>query len=158
MNDTVQQVVKQIANEALALFKAILEDDKTGRNDKTGKNTLKDKADDIKLKVETGDNIVIKLLYDDYLTYLEKDRPPATGNFPPQDKLRDWALARNIPADNGTLFLIARAIWRDGHKGRPVLASLAEQIEKKFATEWYAKLFEAMIDELNKCFNEWDIL
>ena len=58
-----------------------------------------------------------------------------------------------IPTDNNTLFLIARAIWRDGHEGRPILATLEEKIDRKFETEWYDQLFEATIDELNKYFN-----
>ncbi|MDR3058902.1 MAG: hypothetical protein LBU84_12280 [Prevotella sp.] len=152
MNTATQRVINEIAADILSLAKAVFKDDKVSRNTKTGKNTLKKRAEDIKLEVDTN-NAVIRLLFDDYLTYLENDRPPRKGKQPPLDELRDWALSKNIPTDNGTLFLIARAIWRDGHEGRPILATIEEQIEKRFKTEWYDKLFEATIDELNKYFN-----
>ena len=152
MNTTLQKVINEIATDTLGLAKAVFKDDKISRNAKTGKNTLKQKADDIKLEVDTN-NAVIRLLFDDYITYLENGRSPMKGKQPPLDSLRDWALSKNIPADNSTLFLIARAIWRDGHEGRPILATLGEQIDKKFENEWYDKLFEATIEELNKYFN-----
>ena len=152
MNIATQKVINEIAADILSLAKAVFKDDKVSRNTKTGKNALKERTEDIKLEVDTN-NTVIRLLFDDYLTYLENDRPPRKGKLPPLDELRDWALSKNIPTDNATLFLIARDIWRDGHEGRPILATIEEQIEKRFETEWYDKLFEATIDELNKYFN-----
>lgn len=152
MNNTTQKVINEIAADILNLAKAVFKDDAISGNVKTGKNALRDKADDIRLEVDTN-NAVIRLLFDDYISYLEKGRPPRKGKQPPLDELRDWALSKNIPTDNSTLYLIARAIWRDGHKGRPIMATIEQQIERRFETEWYDKLFEATIDELNKYFN-----
>ena len=118
------------------------------------KNTLREKAKDVDVSWRKANgNIVIEAYFDNYITFLEKGRAPRKGKFPPLDELRDWALARNIPTDNSTLFLIARAIWRDGHEGRPILATLEERIDRRFETEWYDQLFEATIDELNRYFN-----
>lgn len=152
MNNTTQKVINEIAADILNLAKAVFKDDAISGNVKTGKNALRDKADDIRLEVDTN-NAVIRLLFDDYISYLENDRPPRKGKQPPLDELRDWALSKHIPTDNSTLYLIARAIWRDDHKGRPIMATIEQQIERRFETEWYDKLFEATIDELNKYFN-----
>lgn len=152
MNTATKKVINEIAADILSLAKAVFKDDAISGNAKTGKNALRDKADDIKLEVDTN-NAVISLLLDDYISYLENDRPPRKGKLPPLDDIRNWALSKNIPTDNSTLYLIARAIWRDGHKGRPIMATIEQQIDRKFETEWYDKLFEATIDELNKYFN-----
>lgn len=48
-------------------------------------------------------------------------RPPPTG------ALRGWAQRHGIPADPGTLFLIARAIGRRGIRPRPFLVPALER-------------------------------
>lgn len=154
MTPAVKKVIDQITNEIAILAGDIFKDDKISRNPKVNKNTLRKKAKDVNVSWRAANgNIVIEVYFDNYITFLEKGRAPRKGKFPPLDELRDWALSRNIPSDNSTLFLIARAIWRDGHEGRPILATLEERIDSKFETEWYDQLFEATIDELNKYFN-----
>ncbi|HML64340.1 MAG TPA: hypothetical protein PKC55_05870 [Dysgonomonas sp.] len=154
MTPAVKKVIDQITNEIAILAGDIFKDDKISRNPKVNKNTLREKAKDVNVSWRAAKgNIVIEAYFDNYITFLEKGRAPRKGKFPPLDELRDWALSRNIPSDNSTLFLIARAIWRDGHEGRPILATLEERIDSKFETEWYDQLFEATIDELNKYFN-----
>jgi hypothetical protein len=154
MNTALKKVIEEITAEIAGLADTIFKDDRISGNPKVNKNTLKDKGKDVKVSWrEQNGNIVIDTYFDNYLAFLEKGREPRKGKFPPLDELRDWALSRNIPADNSTLFLIARAIRRDGLEGRPILATLEERIEHKFDTEWYDKLFEATIDELTKYFN-----
>jgi hypothetical protein len=154
MNTALQKIIEEITGEIAVLADAVFKDDKVSSNRKVNKNTLKNKGKDVEVSWrEQNGNIVIDTYFGNYLDYLEKGREPRKGKFPPADELRDWALSKNIPADNSTLFLIARAIWRDGYEGRPILATLEEQIEHKFDTEWYGKLFEAIIDKLTKYFN-----
>ncbi len=154
MTPALKKAIDQITNEIAILAGDIFKDDKISRNPKVNKNTLREKAKDVNVSWRAANgNIVIEAYFDNYITFLEKGRAPRKGKFPPFDELRDWALSRNIPTDNNTLFLIARAIWRDGHEGRPILATLEERIDSKFETEWYDQLFEATIDELNKYFN-----
>lgn len=154
MTPALKKAIDQITNEIAILAGDIFKDDKISRNPKVNKNTLREKAKDVNVSWRAANgNIVIEAYFDNYITFLEKGRAPRKGKFPPLDELRDWALSRNIPSDNSTLFLIARAIWRDGHEGRTILATLEERIDSKFETEWYDQLFEATIDELNKYFN-----
>lgn len=156
MTDHVLKVVEEISRDIVALAQFILDNDSTGVNNKTGKNTLKDsvmiKDADSRISFgSNGDNVVIELLFNNYIDYIEKGRRP--GKMPPISALKEWAQSRGISTDNSTLFAIANAIKRDGIEGRPVLATLEREIENSFENEWYDKLFEAMTSELNKYFD-----
>ncbi|MBK5722111.1 hypothetical protein JGH11_14630 [Dysgonomonas sp. Marseille-P4677] len=156
MSQEISKVVEAIANDVLRLSQIVLGDNNIGVNQKTGRNTLKDSAMARNVKVEIrnlSESIVIETLLDNYVNYIEQGRKPKQGKQPPIDALRDWALSRGIPSDNSTLFLISRAIWRDGQRGRPILATLEEEIEKQFENKWADMLFEAITDELNKYFD-----
>ncbi|GAB6007505.1 hypothetical protein [Dysgonomonas reticulitermitis] len=131
----------------MALAQFVLDNDSAGVNSKTGRNTLKDSAlvKDVGSRISfgnNGDNVVIELLFNNYIDYIEKGRRP--GKMPPISALKEWAQSRGISTDNSTLFAIANAIKRDGIEGRPVLATLEREIENSFENEWYDKLFEAM--------------
>lgn len=155
MNTELHKVIEAIAADILSLAQIVMDDDGVGMNPKTGKNTLSGshllQNMDVNVTEQNG-SVVINLLLDHYVEYLERGRKPRTGKQPPIDALRDWALARNIPADNSTLFLISRAIWRDGFEGRPILATLQEEIDRHFEAEWAGMILEAMTAEVDKLF------
>ena len=140
MTPALKKAIDQITNEIAILAGDIFKDDKVSNNPKVNKNTLREKAKNVNVSWRAANgNIVIEAYFDNYITFLEKGRVPRKGKFPPLDELRDWALSRNIPSDNSTLFLIARAIWRDGHEGRPILATLEERIDSKNGTSNFLK-------------------
>ncbi|MBB4036958.1 hypothetical protein GGR21_002872 [Dysgonomonas hofstadii] len=145
MKDSITQIIEVIAADVMKLSHIVMEN-----------NNLKNSALDknMRVQVKQADNsIVIETLFDNYIDYIEQGRKPMTGKQPPIDALRDWALSRGIPTDNSTLFLISRAIWRDGTESRPILSALEEEIEKAFDEKWADQLFEAITDELTKYFN-----
>lgn len=152
----IAKIVNKIAEEILTLANLILEDDNISKNVKINKNTLRDSSlrNNIVSKIESLDEpIVINTLFDNYINFIEWDRPKEYGKQPPIDSLRNWAMSRGIPTDNSTLFIISRAIWRDGHKGRPIIATLEKEIEKSFEDGIFEELFEAIIKELTDYFN-----
>lgn len=139
------KVVEAIAADILALAQEVLRD-----------NSLQDSHlyKNMSVQVDSGyEPVVVSLLLDNYAEYLEKGRKPATGKKPPIDALREWALARNIPADNPTLWAISTAIQRDGYEARPILAALEQQVETYFEREWADKLFDALTEGLMKYFD-----
>lgn len=155
MDTAITKAIEAIAADVLKLSQTILSDGNVGKNAKTGRNTLKSSAlqDNVKVEIRNiGESVVIETLFDNYIGYIEQGRKPRTGKQPPIDALRDWALSRGIPTDNSTLFLIGRAIRRDGYEGRPVLATLEEEIEKLFDDKWADMLFDTITDELSKYF------
>lgn len=145
MNRATIEAIEAIANDVQMLAQTVLKD-----------NSLSDSAlyDNIKVEIKSlSEPVVIEVLFDNYIEYIEKGRKPNTGRKPPIDALRDWALARGIPADNSTLWAISTAIQRDGYEGRPLLAALEEKIEEYFEREWADKLFDAAMEELTNYFN-----
>lgn len=155
MNKTTIDVINNIANDILTLLNIIFEDDSISNNRKVGKNTLKDSAlrNDVEAKVITSDNAIIQTFFNHYIIYVEKGRKKGAKRIP-IDALRDWALRKGIPTDNNTLYAIQTAIVRDGIKGRPILATLENNIEELFEKQYFDELFTTIITELQDFFKD----
>lgn len=154
----VRQAMNKIADDLLALAAAVLEDDSISSNEKVGKNTLRDSAlrGDLEAAISqtVGDDAVIRALFNHYVVYLEWDRPPKYKKKPPIDVLKEWAAKNGIPTDAGTLWAISTAIWRDGHKGRPIFATMDKELDGLFTDNWSDQLYEAIVDNLDNFFND----
>ena len=154
----VQLAINKIADDLLALAAAVLEDDTISTNEKVGRNTLRDSA--LRGGLETtisqanGDDPVIKALFNHYVVYLEWTRPPKYKKKPPISVLKDWAAKNGIPTDADTLYRISYAIWRDGHKGRPIFATIDKELDGLFLGDWADKLYDAIVDNLDNFFND----
>lgn len=158
MTTEVDKILNAIADDFLALAHAILEDDSISVNTKVGKNTLKDSAlnDDLAVALsKTGrDDTVIRALFNNYVGYIEWTRPPKYKSRPPISALKDWAEKNGIPTDADTLYKISYAIWRDGHAGRPIFATIDNNLDALFNNDWSDALFNAINEELTQYFNE----
>lgn len=155
--ESVQMIINAIADDLLAISHAVLEDDSISANRKTGQNTLKDSAlnGDLYATISqtTGEDAVITAFFNHYVVYLEWSRPPKYGKRPPISALKDWAEKKGIPTDALTLAKIATAIWRDGHTGRPIFATIDRETDNLYQTEWADKLYAAVTEELDIYFN-----
>lgn len=156
MTPDVSNAIKAIANEIRMLAEYIMDSD-VGINEKVNKNTLKDSLlkSGIMQVISESDNVVIQTLFNHYIVYLEWDRPPfykKTTGIPPIKALIPWARKNGISTDNGTLYAIAYAIFRDGHKGRPILATLDNNVNNYWNDKWSDELFQAIIKELTDYF------
>lgn len=153
----VRLAVNKIADDLLALAHTIFEDDGISNNVKVNKNTLRDSAlnGDLFAAIgqTVGDDPVITAFFNNYVSYLEWTRPPKYGKKPPIDVLKDWAAKNGIPTDANTLWAISTAIWRDGHEGRPIFATLDKEVNNLFLNDWSDKLFTALTIELDTFFN-----
>lgn len=153
----VQKVIEKIAEDLRALAATILEDDTISTNDKIGRNTLRDSAlrGDLETAIQktNADDPVIQALFNHYVVYLEWTRPPKYKKKPPIHVLKDWAERNGIPTDAGTLWAISYAIWRDGHAGRPIFATMNEELDGLFFGDWSDKLVSAITDTLDSFFN-----
>lgn len=145
MNDATIRVLNSIAEDILTLAHLILDE-----------NGLKKSAlrDEVRCTVEASDNPVIRILFNDYIDYIEQGRKPDSGEAPPISELREWAQRKGIPVTNDVLYAIAQTIKKQGMAPRPILARLEEQIEDSFSNEWADQLFEAIIEELEAFFND----
>ena len=154
----VQLAIGKIADDLLALAAAVLEDDTISTNGKVGRNTLRDSAlrGDLEAAIGrvNGDDPIIKALFSHYVVYLEWARPPKYKKKPPISVLKDWAAKNGIPTDAGTLWAVSYAIWRDGHKGRPIFATIDKELDGLFLDDWADKLYDAIVDNLDNFFND----
>lgn len=154
----VRLAMQKIGDDLLALAHTILEDDSISTNVKVGKNTLRDSAlnDNLSLAISqtNGDDYVLRTLFNHYVVYLEWDRPPRYKKKPPIDALKDWAANNGIPTDANTLWKISYAIWRDGHAGRPIFATMDRELDNLFMNDWADKLKDAIFDTLDTIFND----
>lgn len=145
MDASVLKVIENIAEDILSLAYLVL--DQQGLKD----SHLKE---DVYHTVEASDNPILKLVFNNYISYIENGRQPLASEMPPVSELRDWALRKGLPADNDTLFAIAQAIRKNGAAPRPILALLAEKMEKSFIDDWADDLFETVTKELSDYFND----
>ena len=123
-------------------------------NDKVGMNTISPNSDIFKqMYAKASGNIVIQLLLNDYVQYIESGRK-AGSKFPPIQPIVQWAKKRNIPTDNSTIFLIRRAIAEDGIRPRPFMYKVLETIDKKWDGEWSSELFNELTKIIDEFFNK----
>ena len=141
MDNHIEKVIDAFAEDVLVLAQLILEDNSVDSDNLSYKTSV------------VGDSVIIQTLFPEYVGYIEWNRPKNYGKMPPISALRDWALRKGIPTDNGTLFLIARAIQRDGHQGRPIFATLERKVGESFEKDWGDPIIDTIIYELNKYFN-----
>lgn len=156
--DGVNMAIGKIADDLLALANAVLEDDSISTNVKVGRNTLKDSAlrNDLAATISqtNGEDPIIKALFNNYVVFLEWDRPPKYKKRPPIGVLKEWAAKNGIPTDADTLYRISYAIWRDGHKGRPIFATMDKELDGLFTDDWADELYDALLDNMEKLFND----
>ena len=123
-------------------------------NDKVGRNTISPNSDIYKeMYAKASGNIVIQLLLNDYVQYIESGRKRGS-KFPPIQPIVNWAKKRNIPTDNSTIFLIRRAIAEDGIKPRPFMYKVLDTIDKKWDGEWSSELFNELTKIIDEFFNK----
>ena len=123
-------------------------------NDKVGRNTIAPNSDIYKeMYAKASGNIVIQLLLNDYVQYIENGRK-AGSKFPPIQPIVNWAKKRGIPTDNSTIFLIRRAIAEDGIKPRPFMYKVLNTIDKKWDGEWSSELFNELTKIIDEFFNK----
>lgn len=143
MISATRKVIASMADDILSLAHLVMSE-----------NSLAESSlnDDIQCIVEGSDNVIIKLLFNQYIEYIEKGRPAHSGATPPISELRDWAMRKGIPANNNTLYAIAQAIQQQAMAPRPILCLLEQKIDESFAHRWADNLLEAITEELNRFF------
>ena len=123
-------------------------------NGKVGRNTIAPDSNIFKeMYAKASGNIVIQLLLNDYVQYIESGRK-AGSKFPPIQPIVQWAKKRGIPTDNSTIFLIRRAIAEDGIRPRPFMYKVLDTIDKKWDGEWSSDLFNELTKIIDEFFNK----
>lgn len=129
-------------------------DSNIGINKKSGKNTLSDSNIYKQLSViSTNDgDLVFDIMLNDYITFIENGRRQG-AKMPPVEPIVRWAREHGIPTDNSTIYLIRRAISRDGIQPRPIMATVFKELDNEWQSDWSDRLFNIIIEQIDKFFN-----
>ena len=121
---------------------------------KKGINTIAPESKIFKeMYAKASGNIVIQLLLNDYVQYIESGRK-AGSKFPPIEAIRKWAKNKLGKEDNLTIFKIRSAIVRDGIKPRPFMYKVFDTIYEKWKGEWSSELFNELTKIIDEFFNK----
>lgn len=147
------RIMQEFGNDIAKLVRMVMESN-VGINGKVGKNTLKDSDIYRELSVyATSDgDLVMDIMLNDYIQYIENGRRKG-AKMPPVEPIVRWCREKGIPTDNSTIFLIRRAISRDGIEPRPIMAKVFEEMDNTWDNGWADRLFDVIMEQLNKFFN-----
>lgn len=151
--DSITSLAKVFAEDVMNITADIMASSMLVNNN-VGRNTIAPDSNIFKeMYAKASGNIVIQLLLNDYVQYIESGRK-AGSKFPPIQPIVQWAKKRGIPTDNSTIFLIRRAIAEDGIRPRPFMYKVLETIDKKWDGEWSSELFNELTKIIDEFFNK----
>lgn len=143
-------IAREIAQDIVSLVRAVMKSD-TGVNRKVGFNTLKDSELFKSVTASAEQNIVINLLLNDYIVFVESGRR-AGSRMPPPTAIAEWCKRKGLPTDNNTVFAICKAIARDGIAPRPIMSTAFQLIDERWENDWSDRIFNEIIEELERYF------
>lgn len=148
----ISKIVMEFSKEIMDIVRVVMESNLLD-NHKVGRNTIigSDIYKNLQVIAKNDGDLVFDILLNDYLTYIESGRRKG-AKMPPVEPIVRWARSRGIPTDNSTIFLIRRAISRDGIRPRPFMATVMEQIDLDMPN-WYDKIFDEITKLINDFFN-----
>lgn len=149
----ISKIVMEFSKEIMDIVRVVMESNLLD-NHKVGRNTIigSDIYKNLQVIAKNDGDLVFDILLNDYLTYIESGRRKG-AKMPPVEPIVRWARSRGIPTDNSTIFLIRRAISRDGIQPRPFMATVMEQINLNMPN-WYDKIFDEIMSLINDFFNK----
>ena len=148
----VSSIIMEFSKDIMALVRMVMESN-VGINSKVGVNTLVNSNiyKTLSVRATNDGDLVFDIILNDYLVFIENGRRKG-AKMPPVEPIVRWARSKGIPTDNSTIYLIRRAISRDGIKARPFMAHVMEEIDR----EWDGvadELFNKIMEEIDKFFN-----
>lgn len=149
----IRKLVTEFSKDIMQLVQAVMESEKLV-NAKVGRNTIigSEIYNALQVKSKNDGDLVFDILLNDYITYIESGRRKG-AKMPPVEPIVRWARSRGIPTDNSTIFLIRRAISRDGIAPRPFMDKVFSDIDYAWENAWSDELFDEIMSLINDFFN-----
>ena len=150
----ISRLVVEFTKDIMMLVQGVMEGNE-GINRKVGRNTLigSDIYKNIQVKATNDGDLVFDILLNDYIQYIESGRRKG-AKFPPIEPIVKWARKHGIPTDNSTIFLIRRAISRDGIAPRPIMDKVFSEIDYVWDNGWSDELFNEITKIITDFFNK----
>lgn len=148
------KIVMEFSKDLMQLVRMVMESN-VGINQKVGRNTLTSSQiyKTLSVKATNDGDLIFDIVLNDYITFIESGRRKG-AKMPPVEPIVRWARSKGIPTDNSTIFLIRRAISRDGIKPRPIMQYVLEEVDKEWDDGLADKLFEKIIEVIDNFFNK----
>ena len=142
----ISKIVMEFTKDIMKLVQAAMD----------GKDLDSNKGSDIyknlKVNATNDGDLVFDIILNDYLKFIESGRRKG-ADMPPVEAIVEWAKKHGIPTDNSTIFLIRRAISRDGIAPRPFMDKVFEDIDYVWDKDWADELFDEIMRMINDFFN-----
>lgn len=137
----ISKIVMEFSKDIMDIVRVVMES-----------NIDSDSYKNLKVIAKNDGDLVFDIILNDYLEFIESGRRKG-ADMPPVEAIVEWAKKHGIPTDNSTIFLIRRAISRDGIAPRPFMATVMEQIDLNMPN-WYDKIFDEITKLINDFFNK----
>lgn len=137
----ISKIVMEFSKDIMDIVRVVMES-----------NIGSDSYKNLQVITKNDGDLVFDILLNDYLTYIESGRRKG-AKMPPVEPIVRWARSKGIPTDNSTIYLIRRAISRDGIAPRPFMATVMEQIDLNMEN-LYDKIFDEITKLINDFFNK----
>ena len=143
----ISKIVMEFTKDIMKLVNAVMEGQDLASN-KSSSDIYKN----LQVKATNDGDLVFDIILNDYLKFIESGRRKG-ADMPPVKPIVEWAKKHGIPTDNGTIYLIRRAISRDGIAPRPFMDKVFADIDYVWDKDWADELFDEIMRIINDFFN-----
>lgn len=143
----ISKIVTEFTKDIMKLVQAVMDGQEFASN-KIGSGIYKN----LQVKATNDGDLVFDIILNDYLKFIESGRRKG-AKMPPVEPIVKWAKKHGIPTDNGTIYLIRRAISRDGIAPRPFMNKVFADIDYVWDKGWADELFDEIMRMINDFFN-----
>ena len=143
----ISKIVMEFTKDIMKLVNAVMEGQDLASN-KSSSDIYKN----LQVKATNDGDLVFDIILNDYLKFIESGRRKG-ADMPPVKPIVEWAKKHGIPTDNSTIFLIRRAISRDGIAPRPFMDKVFADIDYVWDKDWADELFDEIMRIINDFFN-----
>lgn len=143
----ISKIVMEFTKDIMQLVQAVIDGQEFSNNKISG-----DIYKNLQVKATNDGDLVFDIILNDYLKFVESGRRKG-AKMPPVEPIIKWAKKHGIPTDNGTIYLIRRAISRDGIAPRPFMDKVFSDIDDVWDKNWADELFDEIMRMINDFFN-----
>lgn len=143
----INKIVMEFTKDIMKLVQAVMEGQEFANN-KVSSDIYKN----LQVNATNDGDLVFDIILNDYLKFIESGRRKG-ADMPPVEPIVKWAKKHDIPTDNGTIYLIRRAISRDGIAPRPFMDKVFSDIDDVWDKNWAYELFDEIMGMINDFFN-----
>ena len=143
----INKIVMEFTKDIMKLVQAVMEGQEFANN-KVSSDIYKN----LQVNATNDGDLVFDIIFNDYLKFIESGRRKG-ADMPPVEPIVKWAKKHGIPTDNETIYLIRRAISRDGIAPRPFMDKVFSDIDDVWDKNWADELFDEIMRMINDFFN-----